>query len=92
MILSGAGQLDLYNYATTLNSLLKDPLIAQFVSIDLRPILGDLVANLSAQGITFVVADSTEGSGESVSSGVNSSGTLNPNTGASMTASSGLSI
>ena len=92
VILSGAGQLDLYNYATTLNSLLKDPLIAQFVSIDLRPILGDLVANLSAQGITFVVADSTEGSGESVSSGVNSSGTLNPNTGASMTASSGLSI
>lgn len=92
VILTGAGQLDLYNYATTLNSLLKDPLIAQFVSIDLKPILTDLASNLNTQGIAFSIASGPEDSNIQTTISSSSGTVANSNAGASLMTSSGLSI
>jgi len=58
-VLTGKGQLDVFNYATLLNGLLKDPLISSAIANDLKPILADLSANLSAQGINFTIASAS---------------------------------
>ncbi len=59
VVLTGKGQLDVFNYATLLNGLLKDPLISSAIANDLKPILADLSANLSAQGINFTIASAS---------------------------------
>ena len=99
VVLAGSGQLDVFNFATTLNALLKDPLISSAIENELKPILGDVAANLSSQGITFTIAsaiDDLGGSTTSASSSTSSSGSsvLPSSSGSvvSITTSSGLSI
>jgi hypothetical protein len=76
VILSGAGQLDLFNYATTLNVLLKDPLISPKITNELKVILSSIASALSAQGISFVIASDTDGGSVSTNSGVSTSSGL----------------
>lgn len=83
VILTGAGQLDLYTFASTLNLLLIDPLMSSKFTAGLTPILQDVAAALAAQGITFSVGSS----GDGTTSGSLTSGAL---AGASVV--SGLSI
>lgn len=89
VVLSGSGQLDVFNFATTLNALLKDPLISSAIENELKPILGDVAANLSAQGITFVIASPTDDLGRSAPNSASGSSSATVTT---ITSSSGLSI
>jgi len=74
--LSGAGQLDLFNYATVLNGLLKDPLIAPKIQNELKVILSSIASALSAQGISFVIASDTDGGSVSTQPGASTSSGL----------------
>lgn len=79
VILSGAGQLDLYSFATILNDMLVDPLLPAALTGALRSILTDVVSTLTAQGISFVVGGeaSVDSSGiTQPASIVNSSGVV----------------
>ncbi len=69
VVLTGSGQLDLFNYASTLNMLLIDPLIAEKFTKDLTPILQEIATALSAQGLSFAVGG---GASTSTSSAVSS--------------------
>jgi hypothetical protein len=70
VILTGAGQLDLFNFATLLNSMLNDPLIAPKIMSSLKPILTDVANALSVQGISFVISNGPDGSGDGSLMGV----------------------
>jgi len=95
VISSGPGMLDLFNYATLLNSLLQDQLLSGSIQSDLKPILMDIVTALNAQGMTFTIATGTDGSSNSNNEFSTStpSATSNSTTApVTVTLSSGLSI
>ncbi|MBM3894091.1 hypothetical protein FJ366_00610 [Candidatus Dependentiae bacterium] len=92
VILKGAGQLDLFNFATLLNSMLNDPTIAPKISGNLRPVLSDVVGELSAQGISFTISNGADTGVDSYGSVDSPAASTAPKPSVGLVSSSGIGI